>query len=640
MCGIAGILSSQHQSVIHPMTEALTHRGPDGEGYYSDDAIALGHRRLSIVDVEGGRQPIASPDDRLQLICNGEIYNSPALRERYAMAGYPFRTRTDVEVILPLYLEHGLNCVRELQGMFAFAIWDSREHSLFLARDHMGQKPLFFARAGNDFLFASEVKAILAAGLIDPGPDLDALWHYISLRYVPADQSLFAGIHKLKAGHVAHVTADGIDVRQYWSLNFGPKFTGSERELTNELDARLNATVKAHLLSDVEVGSSLSGGIDSSTVSAVAARHKPGPLSTFSIGVRDEGFNELPFARIAAAHCGFQAHERVVEADLVSLMPAMIHAMDEPADPFGVGVYLLSSLASQHVKVALSGDGGDETFAGYDRYAGQRLTDVYSLLPAPLRRHLVSRLVGLIPDSFGYNTYAQKARWLNEMSFHTSGNRYAHSMSFLRFTESAKQSLFTAEARHTLQATDSAEKILAYFDADNAEHLVDRMLYTDLMTRMPDHLLTTCDRMSMAHSLELRPVLIDYKLTEFAARLPPRMKLRGRELKYLLKRVAGRYLPARLVSRPKRGFSFPIGRWLRTDLKNYATRLLAQSRFVQAGIFEPDYIARLLREHVTGATDHSYRLWILINLELWHRLYFEGASVADIQAMSEELLHA
>jgi asparagine synthase (glutamine-hydrolysing) len=640
MCGIAGIISPSNRSAINPMTDALTHRGPDGVGYFTDGAIALGQRRLSIIDIDGGKQPIASSDDALQLVCNGEIYNSPGIRRRYEKEGYAFRTHTDVEVILPLYLEFGPDCVKHLRGMFAFAIWDTRDNSLFLARDHLGQKPLFFAKKNDDFLFASEVKGILASGLIDSAPDLEALWHYISLRYVPDDHSLIAGINKLRAGHTATVRDGDINIRRYWDLDFTSKATASVADLTDELDEVLNDTVKSHLLSDVEVGSCLSGGIDSSTVAAIAAKHMDAPLKTFSIGVKDQSFNELPYARMAAAHCGLDAHEKVVEADLVGMMPSMIYAMDEPSDPFGVGVHLVSGLASDHVKVVLSGDGGDENFAGYDRYAGQRIADYYSLLPEAFRKQVMTRLIKLVPETFGYKTYAQKFKWLNEMSFYTAGNRYAHSMSFLRFTDDAKNSLFTDEVKRQVDFERSSGKILEHFDAENANDLVDRMLYTDLMTRMPDHLLTIGDRMSMAFSLEMRPVLIDYKLVEFAAQLPPKLKLHGRDLKHLLKKVAARYLPDGLINREKQGFSFPIARWLRSDLRDYTQRLFSQSRFVEAGIFDPDYMSQLLGEHVDGKSDHNYRLWILINLEIWYRMYFEGKSVEDMQNLTEELMCA
>jgi asparagine synthase (glutamine-hydrolysing) len=316
MCGITGIVATSGLDSIKSMNAALVHRGPDGDGYFVGEGLALGHRRLSIIDLEGGRQPISSPDGTLQLVCNGEIYNSPALRKRFEAEGYAFKTKTDVEVILPLYQRYGDSCVEHLKGMFAFAIWDSRERRLFLARDHMGQKPLFYAHVGNTFMFASEVKAILATGKIRAEPDLEALWHYVSLRYVPDDRSLVTGIHKLRAGHCLSFKDARVEERKYWNLRFLPKMTGSEQDLTEELDRLLHRIVEEHLLSDVDVGVFLSGGIDSSVVAAIASKYKR-PLASFSIGVKDESFNELPYARVVARRCGLEPHERVVEADLV-----------------------------------------------------------------------------------------------------------------------------------------------------------------------------------------------------------------------------------------------------------------------------------------------------------------------------------
>ena len=640
MCGIAGIVGRDAQDAVRRMTGALRHRGPDGSGFYSDDGVSLGHRRLSIIDIDGGQQPITSDDGRHVLVCNGEIYNSPELRSRFAAEGYRFRSRCDVEVILPLYRKHRADCVQHLRGMFAFAIWDRRDKTLFLARDHMGQKPLFYAHHGDTFAFASEVKGILASGWIAREPDVEALWHYMSLRFVPDDRSLIKGVRKLRAGHTMLVGRDGVPQTRYWSPRFHPKFERSVDELTDELEQVVNDVVEAHLLSDVEVGAFLSGGIDSSTVAAIAARHQDAPVSSFSIGVEDQSFDELPYARMVVEYCGLNGHERTVRADLVRMMPSMIQAMDEPSDPFGVGVYLASKLASEHVKVVLSGDGGDENFAGYDRFAGQRLADYYSLLPAAVRKHVVQRIVDWIPESFGYNSFAQKARWLNEMSFRTSGDRYVHSMSFLRFTNDAKLSLYTANARKQFGLQDSADKILEFFESDNAAEIVDRMLYTDLMTRMPDHILTISDRMSMAHSLEVRPVLVDHRLVEFAARLPVDLKLRGRDLKYLLKKVAMRYLPRELVRRKKQGFSFPIARWLRGDLREFTRTLLDESRFVQSGLFDGAYVNRLLDEHLGGRMDHNYRIWILVNLEFWHRMYIENQSIDQMHDLTERLLAA
>jgi asparagine synthase (glutamine-hydrolysing) len=621
-----------HRERIAAVTRLMSHRGPDDEGYYHDDAISIGQRRLSIIDLGGGRQPIANETGRLQLVCNGEIYNSPELRRELQARGHVFRTATDVEVILHLYEEAGVECVRRLRGMFAYAIWDADARALVLARDHLGQKPIFFASgADGAFAFASEVKSVLAAGLVPVEPDLDGLWHYMSLRYLPDEYTLFRGVRKLPAATWLRWQDGRWTTGRYWELSFTEKLKGSEAELTDRLDALLLDTVKLHLLSDVPVGTFLSGGIDSSTVTAMMAKVSGERFRTFSIGVREQSFNELPYARQVVQRYGLEGRERIVHADLIHLAPSMIWHMDEPADPFGVGVYLVSQVAAEEVKVVLSGDGGDENFAGYDRFAGQRMVDYYGWLPAAFRRHVMHRLVHMVPESFGYKSLAQKLRWLNDMSFHTRGGRYARSMSFLRFTDDHKLRLFTPAARQRLTDADSTAKILSWFDADRADELVDRMLYTDLMTRMPDHLLMICDRMSMAHSLEVRPPLIDHKVVEFAASLPGDLKLRGRNLKYILKQVAARYLPRELLTRRKQGFGFPIAIWLRTDLRRFTERIFAESRFVEQGLFEGDYVRRLVGEHMGGKIDHNFRLWILINLELMHRMYFENRSVDDMR---------
>ena len=640
MCGITGILTRDHHDVVGPMTEALSHRGPDGNGFFRDASVALGHRRLSIIDVDGGAQPIANEDGSIQMVSNGEIYNSPALRQQLETAGHVFRTHTDVETILHLYEDHGPDCVKHLRGQFAFAIWDGPRRRLVLARDHMGQKPLFFAQVNGQLLFASEIKALLASGLVDRRPDLNALWHYTSLRFIPDRYSLFEGIQKLPAASRLIWQDEKIEIDRYWSFDFSNKLEASETEVADRLEELLLETVQMHMLSDVPVGAFLSGGIDSSLIAAMMSKVGSASIPTFSIGVQEQDYNELPYARMVNEQYGLAANERIVKADLIHLMPKMVYHLDEPSDPFGVGVYLVSEVAAEQVKVVLSGDGGDENFAGYDRFAGQRLVDLYCLLPAFLRRQVMRRLIQLVPESFGYKSLAQKMLWVNEMSFHDSGARYAHAMSFLRFTPEAKEQLFTAEARAKIDDDDSVAKILQWFDAEGVDDLVDRMLYTDLNTRMPDHLLPIVDRMSMAHSLEARPPLIDYKVVEFAASIPGAMKLQGRDLKHILKVVAARYLPRKLIDREKQGFGFPLGRWMCTDLQPFIRNLFAESRFIDQGIFDAAHVHGIIDEHMAGGANHDYRLWILINLEFWYRLYFENESVDSLLELTDRLSSA
>jgi len=641
MCGIAGAFHAGHENVIRRMTEVLGHRGPDGVGYYTDAHMALGQCRLSIIDLEGGRQPIANETETLQLVCNGEIYNSPALRKQLIAAGHTFKTATDVEVILHLYEDYGSDCVKYLQGMFAFAIWDCRDQSLFIARDHLGQKPLFFYHDGTTFLFASEAKGLLASGLVDPDMDLDALWHYMSLRFMPDQYSLFKGIQKLPAATTLSLKDGRLSSDRYWTIDFRDKLPANEIEIEEDLHNLLRDTVQMHLLSDVRVGAFLSGGIDSTTIASLMATvsEAADPVPVFSIGVEEQGFNEIPFAQMVAERHHLEFHPQVVKANLIDLLPTMVYHMDEPADPYGVGVYLVSQLASQRVKVALSGDGADESFAGYDRYAGQKLVDYYCLLPPWLRQTVMQKLIDRIPESFGYKSLAQKAAWVQDMSFFSHGERYAQSMSFLRFTQASKSKLFTEDAKCSVGEFDSTAKILTHFNADNADELVDRMLYTDLMTRIPDHNLVIGDRMSMAHSLEVRAPFVDYKLVEYAARIPVQFKLHGQRLKYILRRVGSRYLPDELVRRKKQGFGFPLGLWMRSDLRQFLQRLFSESRFIERGIFKESYVKQLLDEHLSGKVDHNYRIWILINLEIWHRLYLENQSVDSLRSFMDRMAH-
>ncbi len=624
MCGIAGATGSGQDDLVRRMTAALVHRGPDDEGQYSDDQISLGFRRLSIVDVEGGHQPIASESGELILVCNGEIYNSPDLRAQLRRDGYRFKTNSDVEIILPLYEKYGVDCVRRLEGMFAFALWDKRRHHLMLARDHMGQKPLYYYHDGAKLLFASEVQALLASGIINRELDIDALWHYVSLRFMPDRHSLIRGIKKLPAATYLTFRDGQIETNRYWELDFRNKMSASVADATDALDDRLRQTTRSHLLSDVPVGGFISGGIDSTTIACMASRETADPFPVFSIGVEESSFDEVPFARKVADANNLPFISQRVRPDLAALLPVMVHHLAEPADPYGVGVFLVSKLAAEHVKVVLCGDGGDESFGGYDRYLGQRLVEIYSWLPSTLRTALLSRLFKLVPETFRYKSLAQRLRWLHEMSEFSGGERYSRALGFLRFSPENKLELFTADAAQQLTDSDSTERVLRFFDAPNVDDVIDRMLHTDLMTRVPDHNLVMSDRMSMASSLEVRSPFVDPRLVEFAASLPVDLKIRRRTLKYLLRRVAAQYVPREISRLPKQGFGFPIGKWMRKELRQPLKDRLECSQFVREGLFNGSYVQRLLDEHLSGTQDHSYRLWLLLGLEIWHELYLEG----------------
>jgi len=622
------------------MTAALEHRGPDDEHYFSDDRVSIGFRRLSIVDLDGGRQPIANETGDIVLVCNGEIYNSPKLRSELLSAGHKFRTNSDVEVILHLYEDHGEKCVDFLRGMFAFAIWDARQMVLLLGRDHMGQKPLFYYQDEQNFLFASEIQALLASEIIDRKLDSNALWHYLSLRFMPDQYSLLRNVRKLPAATTL-MLKDGRPIfRRYWQPLFLDKFKFSERDATDALDEVLRDSVRMHLLSDVPVGSFISSGIDSTTIATMMAHESPSSIPVFSIGVSESAYDELPMAQVAAESAGMTFHSKRVTPEIADLLPTMVYHLGEPADAYGVGIYLVSKLAAEHVKVVLSGDGGDESFGGYDRYLGQSLVDFYCSLPAVLRHHVLPAIIKRIPESFRYKSIAQRLSWMQTMSQHSGAERYARALGFLRFMPEEKEQLFTSQAMDALDDTDSLARVLTYFDAENANELTDRMLYTDLMTRVSDHNLVMSDRMSMACSLEVRSPFVDPQVVEFAARLPTNMKIHGRKLKYLLRKVAARYIPAELVRLPKQGFGFPVGRWMRSDLKKLVIGRLENSRFVDAGIFRADYLQRLVQEHMNGKKDHSYRLWLLLSLEIWHDIYLEEQPVDTVISHMRGLLKA
>lgn len=609
----------------------MRHRGPDGEGFFIAGAIGLANRRLSIIDLESGKQPISNENRTIWIVFNGEIYNYRDLRIELIEHGHHFATRSDTEVIVHLYEEYGLDCVKHLQGMFAFALWDANLERLVLARDPLGQKPLYYTYRQGRFTFASEMKALFQATPTTPRLNVWALHNYMSLRCVPSTDTLFEGVSKLPAGHTLIFERGVITTSPYWTLTYTPKASGSFKDACGQLRDLLLATIESHMVSDVPVGAFLSGGLDSSLVVAMMATLSDTPIRTFSIGAREQDFNELPFARLVAERYGTDHHELIVKPDLIGTLPEMLWHMEEPVDPFAFGIYNAARLAGQHVKVVLGGDGGDELFAGYDRYLGNRLVDLYCLIPEGLRRTLIEPLIQRLPDTYKYNNRVQKLRWLVAMSETGAGERYARSASFLRFSHAHKKALYSKELWQELGAHDSSAYLLALFNADNATDTIDKMLYTDVKTRLPDHLLMIGDRMTMAHSVEGRSPYVDQRVVEFVATLPAHFKLRGRTLKHIQREVAREFLPETVVRRQKQGFSFPIAYWFKKELRPLASHLFHNSRLAQEGYFRRETMLALLDEHANGRGDHNYRLWLLLALELWYRLFIEGASIEKLK---------
>jgi len=545
--------------------------------------------------------------------------------------GCSFSTNCDTEVVLRLFEVGGIDGFQQLEGMFGVAVWDRSEKRLTIARDWLGQKSVYWTRCQFGWAFASEIKALLVLPGVQPRMDLTALSHYMSLRYLPGEHTFFDGIHKLPAAHALEVTRSGARPTRLWTPKYEPKSAGDEVALLDELDSILSKVVGEHLMSDVPLGAFLSGGIDSSLMVAYAARASNEPLRTFSVGVDDESQSELPWARMVAERYKTRHIETIQNTDLASLTPRMVAALEEPVDPFACGVYVVSRAAAKHVTVAIGGDGGDELFAGYDRYKGQELAEIYSHVPRVLRQKVLRPVLRSFPDSFGYNSFASKLRWLDETADFDGFERYAHSAAILRFTHTRKQALFTHSAWARIGTATSERLLEQYFQDGSASAFVDRMLHADCMTRLADHQLPAPDKMAMAHSLELRSPFLDRRVAEFAMRLPTQLKLKKRRVKYVTRRLAERYLPHQLVYRRKQGFGFPLALWLRGRLRPLLKRAIEQSRLAEAGVFRADEMMRLAEEHWSGKSDHNYRLWMLFNLEMFYRHFIDGVSVDKLE---------
>ncbi len=636
MCGIVGKLSAAGVSLeeLQSMTGAIAHRGPDDEGFWLSSGVGLGHRRLSIIDLSTGKQPIANEDETVWIVFNGEIYNFPALKKELLEKGHRFATNTDTEVIVHLYEEMGADCVKLLNGMFAFAIWDDRRKELLLARDRIGQKPLFYRHVNGDFLFGSEVKAILAANGVDRKINYTAIHHYLSLRFIPAPHTMFADIQKLPAGSTLVVKNGNISITRYWDLNFTDKLQHTEDQFLEGLEHELGRAVSSHLISDVPVGAFLSGGMDTSTVVALMAESHPDPFQTFAVGVKEQDFNELPFAKIVADAFHTNHVEEVVSANLIELMPQMVWHLDEPSDSIAACMFQAARLAAQHVKVVMGGDGGDELFAGFDRYIGVGYIRYYTMLPELLRKRLLRPLFHGLPDSFTYKSMVQKLRWMDQLSHFEEGARYAEATAFFRFSHAQKKRLFADKLWRDVAGIDSNSIIVEQYNKPNAIDSIDKMLYADFMTRLAEHTLMLTDRMNMAFSLEARSPFLDHELVEYLARFPSNLKIKNRQLKYILRKFAEKKLPDDITSRQKQGFMFPVAYWFRNELYPFVREQLANSFFVQEGLFDRKYVQTLVEEHRTSKVDNHVRLWMLLNMEVWHQLYIEQK---DPQTVSEGL---
>jgi asparagine synthase (glutamine-hydrolysing) len=602
---------------------------------FVEGEIGLGVQRLRVIDLQTGDQPIFNEDRSVAVVLNGEIYNFPELRARLIANGHTFRTRTDTEVIVHLYEEQGVDCVQSLHGMFAFALWDSRARTLLLARDRVGKKPLFYSHRDDALSFASELQGLLQDREIPRALDHQALDCYYAYQYVPAPYSAFAAVRKLPPASTLLYRDGRLEVQRYWRLRYAPKRTVADlRDLHEEILYKVDLAVKRRMISDVPMGAFLSGGIDSSAVVAAMARHSPEPVKTFSIGFNDPRFNELPSARAVARQFATDHHEFVVEPSAIEILPKIVRHYGEPfADASAIPSFYLAELTRRHVTVALNGDGGDEAFAGYNRYVGTMMAGRMDRLPLPARR-AISRAVTRMPGGHDPRSVLNRIRWLGTSLALSPAQRYARRMSY--FDVWQRNELYTDDYKQLIGSSVAPEVIEAPWSASSGTSVVDTMLETDVETYLPGDLLVKMDIATMAHSLEARSPLLDPELMEFAAQIPGELKLRGLEKKVVLRDALEAWLPRDLLDRPKMGFGVPLGAWFRTELRGYVSDVLLDPDTLSRGYFRRGSIERLLSSHFAGQEDNSPKLWALLVAELWHREYVD-APVANDRAGSSLL---
>jgi asparagine synthase (glutamine-hydrolysing) len=623
MCGIAGVVSTTRESniteaLVHHMCNQIVYRGPDDEGLYVADGAGLGMRRLSIIDLSGGHQPVFNEDRSSWIVFNGEIYNFPELRPELESQGHRFRSHTDTEVIIHLYEEMGAECVKKLRGMFALAIYDKTKRKLTLARDRLGKKPLHYALHQGNLYFASEIKSILAVAPELAEVNSQGLLEYLYYGYVPDPITAYRGIHKLPPGHLLEFEDGKIRIRQYWDLpEYNTHAPKNEEECLEELEQRLFEATKIRLISDVPLGAFLSGGIDSSTVVALMSRASSTPVKTFSIGFKKDDFNESNYARIVANKFSTDHHEMILEPDVVQTVAHLTSSLEEPfGDSSMLPTYYVSQMARQHVTVALSGDGGDEMFGGYDRYRIHDERRIYERIPGWARKFYRDQVLPHLPNRmrgrrFSYNvSLPWQERYIDHLAFLPS---------FERDTP-----LLSVDFRAILNRSDDPANVLRrYFAKAPAKDPVDQLLYVDTKTYMVADILTKVDRMSMLNSLEVRVPMLDHVFVEWVAGLSPEWKLRGNQQKYILRKLAERVgVPREVIYRQKRGFSLPLVHWMRNELKDMLMILL-EPRTLERGYFDAAGIRKLMDDHLVHGKTMTGRIWRLLMFELWHRNFLE-----------------
>jgi asparagine synthase (glutamine-hydrolysing) len=615
MCGICGVFNfgtgkPADPAALKRATDTMAHRGPDDEGFYFQGDVALGNRRLSIIDLPGGHQPISNEDETIWITFNGEIYNYRELRAELLKRGHHFRTSSDTETIVHLYEQYDLACLDHLRGMFAFALWDARKRRLLLVRDRLGIKPVFYRLEPGRLIFASESRALRELSEQPLEIDPQSIYDFFGFRYIPAPQTFYRGVEKLLPGHFLVGDSSGVRTRAYWDIPAGEEMSRPVKEVAEEVIERLRESVRLRLIADVPLGVFLSGGTDSSSVVALMTELDARPLRTFSVGFEEPEYSELPYARAVARRFATQHHELIMRPEqLSSELPRLVAFRDEPiAEPTDVALYLLSRLAAQSVKVALAGEGGDELFAGYPKYTADPLAGLVSALPQEVTRALIRWL-----------PYSQRRAKiaLEALSIRDEAERSA--TWFASFSREERENLFAREFLAQVDPAHPAQVFESYLEKQRERTPLKRMLYADLKVWLPDNLLLRGDLMTMAASIEERVPFLDHKLVEFAARVPTKLLTQGFRAKVLLKRAFERFLPREVLHRRKVGFAVPVGEWFRKPLKSLVADLVLSSEALARGYFNPASMETFLREHFDGIRDRQKQLWALVNFELWCR---------------------
>ena len=634
MCGIAGFVESSRttspfgpdhsRALVHRMCDVIRHRGPDDEGVWLDEGVALGMRRLSIIDLSTGHQPIHNEDQTVWIVFNGEIYNFRELRLELEGAGHRFYTSTDTEVIVHAYEQWGKDAIGRLRGMFGLAIWDTRSRALLVARDRIGIKPMYYAIANGRLYFGSELKSLLEAPDLPRDLDPAALDHYLSFLYTPRDGSIFKSVRKLPPGHLMTWSGGRLEIEQYWQMGARETFTGSEAEAVQQLRSVLSDAVRSHMISDVPLGAFLSGGVDSSLVVGLMSEVSSARVKTFSIGFDEPAFDELDHARRVADHFGTDHHEFVVKPDGVGILDRLISHFDEPfADSSAIPTWYVSEMARRHVTVVLSGDGGDELFGGYDRYLPHPRVAAFDRYSPRALRHVAALVAERLPHG------ARGKNFLRHVGRDEQG-RYLDAIRF--FGADEKPALLSPELQRAIDGPEAETRLARHFDRLGSLPWASQMMRFDAETYLPEDILTKVDRMSMAHSIESRVPLLDNEVIAFAATLPAAMKIKHGRRKHVLKEVAATLLPRDVLDRKKQGFGVPLGTWFRGHLRDLFADTLLSPTTMQRGYFQPAFVRRIVSEHLAGTRDHTLPLWQLLVFERWHREYVDrrGSAVPEL----------